>query len=88
MSDRSGERELLTNSFQYYWGMGTEADVFLKQLAQKISRKKDMPYSKVISFIRRRMRFDLVRTTMIALRGFRGKAHQTPEKIQDLDIHL
>ena len=50
--------------------------------------KKNTPYPKVISFVGRRVRFDLVKTTLIALRGFRGKVLQVPEKISDLDMHL
>ena len=69
-------------------GMGVEAQRFFKRTAEKIARKKDTPYPKVISFVRRRVRFDLVKTTLIALRGFRGKVIHAPEKIGDLDIHL
>ena len=45
-------------------------------------------YPKVISFVRRRVRFDLVKATLIALRGFRGEVLQVPEKISNLAIHL
>ncbi|MCP4457119.1 MAG: hypothetical protein GY816_03685, partial [Cytophagales bacterium] len=69
-------------------GMGVEASAFLKRLAVKISTRKDMPYSKVISFVRRRLRFDLVKTTLIALRGYRGKPAQETKNIGELDIHL
>ena len=69
-------------------GMGVEASVFVKHLAGKIAMKRDMPYPKVISFVRRRLRFDLVKTTLIALRGYRGKPAQESKHIGDLDIHL
>lgn len=69
-------------------GMGVEADRFVKRLAEKISTKKNIPYSSVVSFVRRRLRFDLVKTTLIALRGYRGKPAAEGEKIKDLDIHL
>ena len=69
-------------------GMGAEAQRFFKRLAEKIAKKKDTPYTKVISFVRRRVRFDLVKTVLIALGGFRGKVLHVPEKISNFDIHL
>ena len=69
-------------------GMGAEAQRFFKRLAEKIAKKKDTPYTKAISFVRRRVRFDLVKTVLIALRGFRGKVLHVPEKISNFDMHL
>ncbi len=75
--------------FNTIGGMGLEADRFLKRLAEKIASRKKTPYSKVVSFVRKRMRFDLAKTTLIALRGYRGMATaETQVKIGDLDIHL
>ena len=56
-------------------GMGGEADRFFKHLAQKISNKGGQRYSDVIAFIRRRLRFDLLKTCLISLRGHRGKGN-------------
>ena len=74
--------------FNTVGGMAIEADRFIKRLAEKISRKKGTPYSKVITFVRKRLRFDLAKTTLIALRGYRGNPTPESEKIKDLDIHL
>ena len=43
-------------------------------------------YSDVVGFIRRRLRFDILRTCVIALRGFKKNA--APEKIEDLEFNL
>ena len=68
-------------------GMGPEASTFYKHLADKIAVKTNQRYSDVISFIRRRVRFDLLKTCLIALRGYRGKKIQaTP--IEELDLNL
>ena len=40
----------------------------------------------MVGFIRRRLRFDLLRTCVIALRGF--KKISAPEKIEDLEFNL
>ena len=48
---------------------GKRNNTFFKKLADKLSRKSGQRYSEAISFIRKIIRFDLLRTTMIALRG-------------------
>ena len=69
-------------------GMGVEADRFAKRLAEKISMKRDKPYSKIIAFMRKRLMFDLAKTTLIALRGYQAIPNPDSEKIKDLVIHL
>ena len=69
-------------------GMGHEAEVFFKKLADKMSRKTDQRYSEAMSFIRKRLRFDLLRTTIISLRGERGRSNKEASKISELDINL
>ena len=69
-------------------GMAKEADKFLKRLAEKLASKKNTPYAKMASFVRKRMRCDLTKTTLIALRGFRGKPSPAAVPLKDLDIHL
>ena len=67
-------------------GMGPEANRFLKHVAMKMSRKRNEQYSNVISFLRRRFRFDVLRTSVIALRGY--KAGVKPDMVKDLDLNL
>ena len=69
-------------------GMGREANKFFKKLADKLSRKSGQRYSEAMTFIRKRVRFDLLRTTVIALRGERGLKSSSAVKIADLDINL
>ena len=69
-------------------GMGTEADRFYKHLATKISNKTGHQYSDTVAFIRRRLRFDLLRTCIISLRGYRGKQCPKPVHIDTLDLNL
>ena len=68
-------------------GMGVEADRFFKRIAEKSAMKKGQSYSETIAYIRTRLRFDLLKTTLIALRGNRGKSSSTPE-ISTMDINL
>ena len=70
-------------------GMGIEATAFYKRVAERVDNKTLQRYSDVVSFIRRRLRFDLLKTTLIALRGFRGlKANSLSSPIGDLDMNL
>ena len=69
-------------------GMGKEASIFLKRLPTLLAPKTNQPYSNTIGYLRRRLRFDLLRTTLIALRGHRGKYYEAPSSINDLDINL
>ena len=54
------------------------------KLADKLSRKSGQRYSEAMTFIRKRIRFDLLRTTVIALRGERGSTSSSAVKIADL----
>ena len=50
-------------------GMAFEALQSLEHLAEKISLKRGQRYCDVMSFVRRRLRFDLPRTCIISIRG-------------------
>ena len=70
-------------------GMGPEAATFYKRVADRISMKTQQRYSDVISFIRRRLRFDLLKTCLIALRGYRGvKRDNLKSPIEELDMDI
>ena len=55
-------------------GAGPEADKHHKRIAQLISLKKKEEYSHVINYIRTRLRFNLLRSILVAIRGERGKS--------------
>jgi len=60
--------------------------MFFKKLADKLSRKSGQRYnSEAMTFIRKRNRFDLLRTSVIALRGERGLKGSSAVKIADLE---
>ena len=54
-------------------GWGEMADKYHKRLAKLISLKRNEEYSKVMSHMRIKIRFALLRATLVALRGERGK---------------
>ena len=53
-------------------GMGRAATTFYKRLATMLSKKKDVPYSKMIGWIRCCMSFSLVRASVMSIRGARS----------------
>ena len=59
-------------------GSGIEANKCLKQLAHLICVKKKDEYSNTINFIRRRISFDILRTCILALRGYRKPVRNEP----------
>ena len=69
-------------------GMGQEAQTLVRKLAERTSRKSGQSYPDTMRFIRTRLRFDLLKTTIIALRGARGKKLAPPKGIEELDMNL
>ena len=51
--------------------MGRECATYHKLLAQKISLKEDKPYSIVMSWIRTKLSFSLIKSALLCLRGSR-----------------
>ena len=69
-------------------GMGQEASSFIKRLSEKTARKTNQRYSEVMSFMRRRLRFAVLKTCLIALRGHRGKISSNGTPVNELDMGL
>ena len=67
-------------------GVGREADSLIRRIADKIALKRKEKYCDVVAFIRRRVRFDLLKTCVISLRGYRKPSMNTD--INSLDFNL
>ena len=66
-------------------GMGREATVFYKRLASMLALKRVQPYSTVMSWLRCRLSFALLRSAVMCVRGSRSSFHHP---VRDLDIML
>ena len=67
------DREILTPLILSTTGRwGKETTKFHKQLANLIAEKRGESYNTVMTFIRKRLRFTLLRTILESLRGTRG----------------
>ena len=65
--------------FSTFGGMGIEAERYHKRLAQLISVKRNERYDAVINYIRTRLRFCLLKSVLMSIRGIRGRSDR--EKI-------
>ena len=66
-------------------GMGPQASVMTKRLAQKLSEKRNVQYSQTVGWLNTRISFALPRSVLVCLRGSRSLR---PKKIADVSIEL
>ena len=71
-----------------FGGMGEEASRFHNRLAKLIADKRNEYYSHVINFIRTRIRFSLLKSVLISLRGIRGRKDDNLAPISSLSYNL
>ena len=70
-------------------GMSPECKRTNKRLAEKIAKKTGESYSNVMRHIRLRLRFALLRATLIAVRGVRGHRRQCDESdLEEISFNL
>ena len=67
--------------------MGPECEKLNRRLAELIATKRKEAYSDVIGHIRTRLRFALLRSTLVAVRGVRGKG-TSDESNMDISFNL
>ena len=73
--------------FSTHGGCAPEADRFHKRIAKLLAKKRNILYSEAISYVRRRIRFSILRTTLVALRGYRGTGGKAC-KLADEDLNI
>ena len=59
--------------------MGTQAEMFHKRLAQQIADKRKEVYADVMTHMRTWLRFTLLKSVLVSIRGVRGK--QRPQHL-------
>ena len=65
-----------------FGGWSPQATRYHKRLAELISRKRNEEYHHVMSHIRTRVRFSLLRSVLVALRGERGRKTANPQPFE------
>lgn len=69
-------------------GMGPQCTIFHKRLAEKIAIKRKERYAHVMNYIRTRLRFALLRSILVAIRGERGRINNKNENINDISFNI
>ena len=69
-------------------GMGKECHILNKRLAELIALKNGEIYSQVITHIRTRLRFALLKATVVAVRGVRGRVVNGEQDIDMISFNL
>jgi len=70
-------------------GMAPECNRVNKRLAEKIAEKRRETYASVITYIRTKLRFALLKSTLAPIRGFRGKRSDVHlQNLTDIDFSL
>ena len=69
-------------------GMGPECARMNKRIAELIAEKKGEKYGQVMQYIRTRLRFALLRCTLVAIRGVRGKRTSKESHVDDISFNL
>ena len=69
-------------------GMSKECMRFNNRLADLLAKKKNERYTDVVSCIRTKLRFAMLKSTLVAIRGHRGKTYNNQTAIADLCFNL
>ena len=69
-------------------GMGPECSKMNKRLALLISNKNGEKYAHVLNHIRTRLRFALLKSILVAIRGVRGQKKYQEKHINDISFNL
>ena len=69
-------------------GLAPECERLNKRLAELISEKRGEEYSLVMRHIRTRLRFSLLRSILVAIRGTRGKVYGNDNDLYDISFNL
>lgn len=70
-------------------GMGPECERLNKRLAEMIALKQREQYSQVMAHIRTRLRFALLKATLVAVRGIRGRRSVAAEDdVEEISFNL
>ena len=69
-------------------GMGPQTTMYLKRVATLLAAKTGQDKSLVMANLRRRLRFELLKAVLVAVRGHRGRYYQKAISVDELDLNL
>ena len=69
-------------------GMAPGCQRFFKRLATMMADKRGLTYQHVVSNVRTRLRFAMLRSTLIAIRGFKGRVKDKELSLDEVDFNI
>ena len=70
-------------------GMSKQCEKTHKRIAELIANKKNESYSDVINHLRTRLRFALLKSILVAVRGVRGKSyHKSEDNMNNTNFNM
>ena len=69
-------------------GMGVECQMFLRHLAEELSKKDGKPYAAVITWLRTRLSFEILRSVHLCVRGSRKPFRSVNEVVNDFRLSV
>ena len=67
-------------------GLGEECQQFLQTLASKITAKDNEKFAQIISWIRTRISFEIIRSSLACVRGSRIPYRGRVEELRDFEL--
>ena len=74
--------------YSTFGGWGPQSTRYHKRLAEKLATKRNEKYSHVLNHMRVRIRFSLLRSTLVAVRGERGRKPPSPKPLSSTSFNL
>ena len=69
-------------------GMGPEASIFYKKLAELSAGKTKERQSYILNHIRTGLRFAILRSTLIGIRGERGRVSDNKVNLNEISLNI
>jgi len=67
-------------------GLGEECQKFVQELSNKLAAKDDEDYAQTISWIRTRLSFEIIKSSLACVRGSRIPFQAPEEELRDFDL--
>ena len=71
-----------------FGGWGPQATRYHQRLAEKIAKKRNEDYPRVMNYMRTRVRFSLLRSVLVAVRGERGKTTKDAKPLASTSFNM
>ena len=74
-------------------GIGKECDLFLKKLANSLSKKQDESYSSIMTWLRTKLSFEILKSVHVWIRGSRvsfkkSKNEEARNPVEDCALNV